>query len=303
MKKLLILITVVLMLFGCSAAPKEEAEEKTVEYDTGWGLVLPVTEDYREAEAEGARFALKSPGHLIYGDLMMKDLFTIYGKEMEDRMDFLIRITSSPEHSEIVEKENVSYLTYEKEGNAYQIAVFESGDRYLWTVFCTAHPEDLEEFASMAENAVVKEAPRPTVAAGIENIVIMDVPEGFTFQTSNADAYYKMGDAHLVINHFTQEMLEENNVDPTMGEDGASNLFSELTLEVENTYITHSRYEYGNRYFFDYADDDYESAVMALKVAALGADSPIVIDDEECVAKSFPQFHETFNSAVMVGCN
>ncbi len=34
--------------------------------------------------------------------------------------------------------------------------------------------------------------------------------------------------------------------------------------------------------------------VMALKVAALGADSPIDIDDEECVAKSFPQFHETF---------
>ena len=34
--------------------------------------------------------------------------------------------------------------------------------------------------------------------------------------------------------------------------------------------------------------------VMALKVAELGADSPIVIDDEECVAKSFPQFHETF---------
>ena len=43
--------------------------------------------------------------------------------------------------------------------------------------------------------------------------------------------------------------------------------------------------------------------VMALKVAALGADSPIVIDDEECVAKSFPQFHETFASAVMVVCN
>ena len=34
--------------------------------------------------------------------------------------------------------------------------------------------------------------------------------------------------------------------------------------------------------------------VMALKVAELGADSPIVIDDEECVAKSFPQFHHTF---------
>ena len=34
--------------------------------------------------------------------------------------------------------------------------------------------------------------------------------------------------------------------------------------------------------------------VMALKVASLGADGPISIDDEECVAKSFPQFHEMF---------
>ena len=34
--------------------------------------------------------------------------------------------------------------------------------------------------------------------------------------------------------------------------------------------------------------------VMALKVASFGADNPVIIDDEECVAKSFPQFHETF---------
>ena len=34
--------------------------------------------------------------------------------------------------------------------------------------------------------------------------------------------------------------------------------------------------------------------VMALKVASLGAESPIVIDDEQCVSKSFPQFHEIF---------
>ncbi len=34
--------------------------------------------------------------------------------------------------------------------------------------------------------------------------------------------------------------------------------------------------------------------VMALKVAALGADGPIEIDDEECVAKSFPDFHNIF---------
>lgn len=34
--------------------------------------------------------------------------------------------------------------------------------------------------------------------------------------------------------------------------------------------------------------------VMALKVASLGASSPIVIDDETCVAKSFPQFVQTW---------
>jgi 5-enolpyruvylshikimate-3-phosphate synthase len=34
--------------------------------------------------------------------------------------------------------------------------------------------------------------------------------------------------------------------------------------------------------------------VMALKVAGLGAESPIIIDDEACVAKSFPGFLEMF---------
>ena len=34
--------------------------------------------------------------------------------------------------------------------------------------------------------------------------------------------------------------------------------------------------------------------VMALKVASLGADSPIIIDDEDCVEKSFPSFNEQF---------
>ena len=33
---------------------------------------------------------------------------------------------------------------------------------------------------------------------------------------------------------------------------------------------------------------------MALKVASLGAESAIVIDDEDCVAKSFPTFNEQF---------
>ena len=34
--------------------------------------------------------------------------------------------------------------------------------------------------------------------------------------------------------------------------------------------------------------------VMALKVASLGADGPIEIDDEACVAKSFPLFGNLF---------
>ena len=34
---------------------------------------------------------------------------------------------------------------------------------------------------------------------------------------------------------------------------------------------------------------------MALKVASLGSAGPIIIDDEACVAKSFPDFPETFN--------
>lgn len=38
--------------------------------------------------------------------------------------------------------------------------------------------------------------------------------------------------------------------------------------------------------------------VMALKVAELGADGPIEIDDEECVAKSYPAFREAWSAIV-----
>ena len=38
--------------------------------------------------------------------------------------------------------------------------------------------------------------------------------------------------------------------------------------------------------------------MMALKVASLGTKSPVIIDDEACVGKSFPQFSELFYSAV-----
>ena len=43
-----------------------------------------------------------------------------------------------------------------------------------------------------------------------------------------------------------------------------------------------------------YASHHDHRMVMALKVAALGADGPIEIDDEACVSKSFPQFHDIF---------
>ena len=44
----------------------------------------------------------------------------------------------------------------------------------------------------------------------------------------------------------------------------------------------------------EYTSHHDHRMVMALKVAALGADNPIIIDDQQCVGKSFPQFHETF---------
>ena len=48
----------------------------------------------------------------------------------------------------------------------------------------------------------------------------------------------------------------------------------------------------------DYTSHHDHRMVMALKVAALGADSPIVIDDCACVAKSFPQFNEMFDNVI-----
>lgn len=45
----------------------------------------------------------------------------------------------------------------------------------------------------------------------------------------------------------------------------------------------------------EYTSTHDHRMVMALKVASLGADSPIVIDDEACVAKSFPDFLQIFS--------
>lgn len=40
----------------------------------------------------------------------------------------------------------------------------------------------------------------------------------------------------------------------------------------------------------EYSSHHDHRMVMALKVAAMAADSPVIIDDEECVGKSFPEF-------------
>ena len=45
----------------------------------------------------------------------------------------------------------------------------------------------------------------------------------------------------------------------------------------------------------EYTSHHDHRMVMALKVASFGADGPITVDDEECVAKSFPQFPDTFS--------
>ena len=45
----------------------------------------------------------------------------------------------------------------------------------------------------------------------------------------------------------------------------------------------------------DYSSHGDHRMAMALRVASLGADGPIRIDDEECVAKSFPGFREAFS--------
>ena len=47
-----------------------------------------------------------------------------------------------------------------------------------------------------------------------------------------------------------------------------------------------------------YTSNHDHRLVMALKVAELGADSPIVIDDTDCVTKSFPTFFELFGKII-----
>lgn len=51
----------------------------------------------------------------------------------------------------------------------------------------------------------------------------------------------------------------------------------------------------------EYSSHGDHRMAMALKVAELGADSPIIMDNTECVAKSFPAFFEMFGSMLPDG--
>ena len=82
------------------------------------------------------------------------------------------------------------------------------------------------------------------------------------------------------------EMLEQMGVPVSIEEDEMEIIGMGLTQRI----LTGRLLKGGS--YRSHAD---HRMVMALKVAALGADSPVVIDDETCVAKSFPQFHELFN--------
>ena len=86
------------------------------------------------------------------------------------------------------------------------------------------------------------------------------------------------------------EMLEQMGVPVSIEEDEMEIIGMGLTQRI----LTGRLLKGGS--FRSHAD---HRMVMALKVASLGADSPVVIDDVACVAKSFPQFNELFS--VMTG--
>ena len=48
----------------------------------------------------------------------------------------------------------------------------------------------------------------------------------------------------------------------------------------------------------EYTSSHDHRMAMALTVASLGADSPVIIDDRDCVAKSFPDFFEKWETAI-----
>ena len=84
-----------------------------------------------------------------------------------------------------------------------------------------------------------------------------------------------------------EEMLVQMGVPVTIEEDEMVITGMGLTQRLLEGKLLHG----GS--FVSHAD---HRMVMALKVAALGADGPVKIDDVDYVAKSFPQFNELFEN-------
>ena len=77
-------------------------------------------------------------------------------------------------------------------------------------------------------------------------------------------------------------------IGPCSGIGQTSHLYE---LRVEFGKIEHLLGDDARCHYASHAD---HRMVMALKVASLGASSPVIIDDVTCVAKSFPHFNELF---------
>ena len=86
------------------------------------------------------------------------------------------------------------------------------------------------------------------------------------------------------------EMLEQMGVPVEIEEDEMTVVGKSLTERI----LTGKLLKGGR--FTSHGD---HRMVMALKVAALGAESPVEIDDTDCVAKSFPGFIEMFDSLTL----
>jgi len=83
-----------------------------------------------------------------------------------------------------------------------------------------------------------------------------------------------------------EKMLKQMDVPVQINEDEMTIIGMGLTQRI----LSGKLLKGGN--FPSYGD---HRMVMALKVASLGADSPVLIDDTSCVSKSFPTFNELFD--------
>ena len=83
-----------------------------------------------------------------------------------------------------------------------------------------------------------------------------------------------------------EKMLKQMDVPVQINEDEMTIIGMGLTQRI----LSGNLLKGGN--FPSYGD---HRMVMALKVASLGADSPVLIDDTSCVSKSFPTFNELFD--------